>query len=332
MYQNTCTADASAGSTFTDSESYTAPSANLFNPDNRAPIIISTRRFCPDAAGKMPRRKADRLKAMKNITGTLDDGAYFTIFTDGDIDKYTAEPMHMIMNFSPAVSSFTPLISRRRNDEGDFIRLDEDAELYDLLASTRYRYQFNISDTAAEELLKDEDTIKQVKALPEMNYIEYYSQYPKFTHPVLIYQILTIAKALYNIDREKKGMQMVKDTAGNTVKHTVQVIDIAEALINSASDIDWINLMYCEPSDLHKVISEVLDAAGYTKYSTVDHAIYSGVYTSKGTGGNVLEQDLTERVKKIDAMVWNNTRTVSETSKLYKDLMDLKNREHEPTI
>lgn len=332
MNLNTCSAETSADSTCTNSQDYPL-TPNLFS-EPRAPVLISSRRFCPMAAETKKRRKSERLNQKPGIRGTLDDGGYFTIFTDDAIDKYTVEPIHLMMEFHELFSSFTPIVSKKRNDEGDHIRLDEHEGIYDLLASTRYRYAYNISDIAAEGLLHDEETVREVKSIPEMNLIEYCSQYPKFTPPVLIYQILTLAKCLYKADREQAGMQTVYDTAGNPCKHTVQVLDIAEGLINSASDIDWINLMFCSTPALHHVIAEVLNAAGYVNYSTIDATCYSGVYTGKVNADTVttLEDELADTVRRIDRDVWRNI-TVTRDFKRYAEILDtLKNREHEPTL
>lgn len=294
-----------------------------FDARYRAPDAIHIRRYCPvgDPTEQKHMKKVDRLNRKPGLTGTLDDGSDFIIFTGSDADKFEVERLQTIVNFKGLAAQFTPTVSLKRNDEGKYTFLDEDIELTQLVEDTRYRYTINVSDVAAEELMHDTDTIKYVKSFPEMNMIEFYYDHLKFTHTTLIYQILTIAKTLYNTDRESIGMPVVTDTVGKPCKHTVQVLDVAESLISSSSDLDWINLQFCDKKKLFYVIDAVLTAAGYSGGSYTDGGV-AGVYTVKTSGGGCSwswEREFKNRVTKVDKYVQH---TVQKTTDVYDTMYD----------
>lgn len=281
--------------TTTNSESSSRQYFDI-SEETRQPVLINDRRYKPlsnAAPAPSRRRKQNQKQREEPISGTLETGDRYILYPGYESDLYTVEPLRLILKFNEVVSTFAP------TNAPDIY---EDETLCDILSDTRYRQRIDNSRKPMQYIF-DEDTIKHVKNLPGMNTIEYYSQYPRHTHPALIYQILMIARCLYNTDREEYGMPVITNTDGKICKHTVQVIDIEESLINSASDIDFINLMYCDRRKMHHLIYTILNAAGYAGYSFTDTAYVSGVYTTKTDQPSHYDKPFVKYVQWIDKEV-----------------------------
>lgn len=264
--------------------------------ENRQLITIDARRYKPvPDAESVPKRMPKN--CTPDIYGTMENGQYFTVFTETDAKDYTVEPLRIIVKFNDRMSTFAPSYAPS---------IYEDKILYDALSDLRYRKKTSTPQPAMPDSY-DMETIRHIKSLPGMNCIEQYAKAPRSTNPVLVYQILTIARTLYDADRKKYNLPDITNTLGKKCNHTVQVIDVEESLINSASDIDFINLMYCDRSDLHKLIFTILNATGYAGYSYTDLDYCSGVYTTKTDTPSHFDKPFDEYVRYIDNIVATKT-------------------------